>query len=117
MIEPLPATEQDDWLHPLSTEELKVLTGATYRQLDFWTRVGYLHPVGKSGSGHRREYPPAEAIVAARMAALTAAGLTPRIAHDFARGDPTTVTTLLRAIQEAAPHPFPTIDHAPEECS
>lgn len=60
---------------------------ATYRQLDYWTRVGYLHPTDQSpGSGVPRVWPDDELLVAATMARLVAAGLTPEAAHRVARG-------------------------------
>lgn len=58
----------------------------TYRQLDYWTRVGYLHPDGAGeGSGSRRRWSDAERAVAAMMARLVAAGLVPDAAHKVAR--------------------------------
>jgi DNA-binding transcriptional MerR regulator len=96
-------------------------TDLTYRQIDFWSRVGYLRPTTRKRepnqdrkSGRERVYPPTEATVAARMAKLVKAGLTVHTAHDVARGDPTTITTLLHAIKESAPHLPPPIDHARE---
>jgi DNA-binding transcriptional MerR regulator len=98
-----------------TTVDLVAMTGVTYRRLDFWTRRGYLHPTNpEPGIGHERHYPLAEAAVAVRMAELVKAGLTIHTAHTVARGDPTTITTLLRAIQASAHHL--TIDYAPEEC-
>lgn len=40
----------------LTTKELAKMTGATYRQIDYWCRVGLIKPIGKSnpGSGRRR---------------------------------------------------------------
>lgn len=41
----------------LSTIELCVQTGATYRQIDYWTSYGVIPPPdGKRGSGFRRRY-------------------------------------------------------------
>lgn len=65
----------------------------TYRQLDHWTRRGWLHPrrvpvpVGAptDGPGVPRLWPPREAQVARIMAALVRAGLTPAAAAAGAR--------------------------------
>lgn len=60
-------------------------TGATYRQLDYWIRAGYLHPLrrrGGEGTGSPRVWPDAE-----RMAILACAGLTLPAAHHAARHD------------------------------
>ena len=62
------------------------LTGLTYRQLDYWVRVGYLHPHNNAlGSGTARIWPPPEVAVAATMARLVHAGLDVGIAADAAR--------------------------------
>lgn len=61
--------------------------GVTYRQLDHWTRKGYLHPVqARPVSGYRRTWPPGELEVAERMARLVGVGLLPSLAHRVARG-------------------------------
>lgn len=59
--------------------------GITYRQLDYWVRCGYLHPVHRGGSGHDRLWPYEEIATAVRMGLLVAAGLTPRGAHAVTR--------------------------------
>lgn len=60
--------------------------GVTYRQLDHWVRQGYLRPaVAQPGTGRPRSWPPFEIKVAARMARLTAAGLMPGSAAEYAR--------------------------------
>ena len=63
--------------------------GITYRQVDLWTRAGYLMPVGDAepGTGHYRDYSWAEVRVAAWMARLVAAGFAPAAAARMARGD------------------------------
>jgi DNA-binding transcriptional MerR regulator len=46
-----------------STVEVCRLTGATYRQLDYWCRTGRIsgQPVGRgTGSGHRRRWTQAQ---------------------------------------------------------
>lgn len=60
-------------------------TGATYRQLDHWCRMGYLHP-GSPGTGHSRVWPSTEIVVAAKMVRLVKAGISPRVAEQVARG-------------------------------
>jgi DNA-binding transcriptional MerR regulator len=60
--------------------------GITYRQLDYWSRQGWLRPATPAnGSGTRREWTNDELAVAARMAKLVNAGLPPNIAADAAR--------------------------------
>ena len=74
-------------LGPDSTpEEL----GITYRQLDHWSRLGYLEPErewrGRArGPGSMRQWPPGELEIARRMGRLTAAGIPPSLAASFAR--------------------------------
>lgn len=69
--------------------------GITYRQLDYWVRAGYLHPVpmgGKEraepvdgGTGNWRDWPNEELRMAREMGLLVAAGLIPEVAHRVAR--------------------------------
>jgi hypothetical protein len=59
-------------------------TGATYRQLDWWCRQGYLSP-GTPGIGAVRDWPESEIRVAAAMVRLTAVGIPPRLAVEVAR--------------------------------
>lgn len=42
----------------MKTTEVMDRTGATYRQLDFWARIGLIKPAARAamGSGTRREY-------------------------------------------------------------
>lgn len=62
-------------------------TGASYRQIDYWCRAGYLRPTNPdSGSGRHRTFPPDELAVVARMVRLIRAGLTPAAAARVARG-------------------------------
>lgn len=43
--------------HLISSLELAGRSGASYRQIDYWTRVGYLTPaVASSGSGSYRKF-------------------------------------------------------------
>ena len=61
--------------------------GVTYRQLDHWTRAGYLHDDRtRPGSGHHRTWSDTELQVAERMGRLVRAGLTLHAAHKAARG-------------------------------
>lgn len=42
----------------IDSKELVMLTGATYRQIDYWCRQGIIFPVGEGtpGSGNRRQF-------------------------------------------------------------
>jgi hypothetical protein len=42
----------------VSSKELEALTGATYRQIDYWCREGIIHAIGNDtpGSGSRRRF-------------------------------------------------------------
>lgn len=64
--------------------------GITYRQLDHWSRMGYLQPSrqdhGKSrSSGSSRVWTPEELRIARLMGRLVHAGLTPQAAAKAAR--------------------------------
>lgn len=60
--------------------------GLTYRQLDYWTRVGYLRPVDPTpGSGGAREWPELEVEVAGVIVRLLRAGLRLDVAARAAR--------------------------------
>lgn len=66
------------------------IRGATYRQIDYWARAGYLRlgrERGGTGPGYWRIWPEEETRVARLMARLTAAGFSPAMAHKVARGD------------------------------
>lgn len=45
-------------MEKISSEELAKRSGASYRQIDYWTRHGIFGPVGNAtpGSGHPRRY-------------------------------------------------------------
>lgn len=59
---------------------------ATERQLDYWTRAGYLRPDNPDpGSGTARKFSAEETEVASRMARLVAAGFVPAAAAEYAR--------------------------------
>jgi DNA-binding transcriptional MerR regulator len=70
-----------------SAEAMK-RSGATYRQLDYWTRQGLLRPVGGAGSGFAREWPAREVDVARRMVELVDAGFPPKWAEMVSRLEP-----------------------------
>lgn len=71
----------------LRSPEVCARAGCTYRQLDFWTRAGYLKPARAArGHGTQRLYTPDEADIARRMVHLSAAGLLPSAAVKAARG-------------------------------
>lgn len=73
----------DDHAPPVTTGDF---VGVTYRQIDYWTRVGYLRPSEATpGSGIAREWPDAEVAVAALIRRLTLAGLDLRTAARVAR--------------------------------
>lgn len=61
--------------------------GISYRQLDHWTRLGYLHPVLRRGPGigRPREWPEYELATAAAMGRLVRLGLSLELAHRVAR--------------------------------
>jgi hypothetical protein len=71
----------------LNGPELAQRAGITYRQVDYWTRAGYLHSIGPPmpGTGYQRAYLEAEIPVARLMRDLLDSGLTVTAAHDHAR--------------------------------
>lgn len=71
----------------LTTPEVAVRTGATYRQLDHWCRTGLLD-IECHGSGNRRHWPLSELAIAETMARLVKAGVKPVAAARVARGEP-----------------------------
>ena len=64
-------------------EILEANPGPTYRQLDFWTRAGYLQPCQHvvRGTGNSRHWPVDQADLASRMHDLTNMGFAPGRAH------------------------------------
>jgi hypothetical protein len=70
------APDVDD--HVIGAHELTIAAGITYRQLDYWTRLGYLTPWNSPtpGSGVPRVYPLDQVDVASTMRAVIAAGVT-----------------------------------------
>jgi len=60
--------------------------GISYRQLDYWTRIGLLRPIDPTpGSGVARTWPDAEVVVAHMIRRLLDAGLELRVAARVAR--------------------------------
>lgn len=59
----------------------------TYRQLDYWIRLGLIHTIGDPtpGTGHPRDLADGEDRVLELMAPLVADGVTPRRAAAAAR--------------------------------
>lgn len=58
-----------------SSSELMAMTGATYRQVDFWCRAGYLQETAH-GSGSARTFTPDEVATVHAVVQLLWAGLT-----------------------------------------
>jgi hypothetical protein len=72
----------------LTTDQVAARVGASYRQLDYWARLGVLSPdvVGAGGSGSRRRWSPvdtAAAQVVTRLARLGAGCEVTRRAADW----------------------------------
>lgn len=59
--------------------------GITYRQLDWWVRLGLLRPLHTGGSGNKREWTRAELEIARLMGQLVRAGMRPAAAERLAR--------------------------------
>lgn len=60
--------------------------GITYRQLDYWARMGYLRPTGNGrGSGYWRKWPYEERRIAVVMARLVNAGVAVPVSASAAR--------------------------------
>jgi hypothetical protein len=80
----------------------------TYRQLDYWTRQGWLHPetrAGGRGPGYHRRWPIGEQRVAGIMARLVAVGFGPAAAAIVARAAAgTTVDPRTRVVTVALRH-------------
>lgn len=73
----------------------------TYRQLDLWTKAGYLGEGSKeTGSGKAREYSRSEITLLERIILFVAAGVRPQIAAAIARGDVDATRKLVKAMKE-----------------
>ncbi|GAA3550586.1 hypothetical protein GCM10022419_033550 [Nonomuraea rosea] len=69
---------------PLTLDQV-LKRGLTYRQLDHWTRRGWLRPAHAGGTGNARVWPAAELQIADLMRRLTRAGLAAAAAAQAAR--------------------------------
>lgn len=67
-----------------TTQQVMELSGATYRQLDHWTRKGWVKPTGQ-GTGNDRDWSWQEKHVAKLMIRLINGGFQPATAADIAR--------------------------------
>lgn len=68
------------------TSAQMVETGATYRQVDYWSKQGYLRPEElKTGSGKHRRWPRQELDILRVMVQLNQIGLDPGRAAKYAR--------------------------------
>lgn len=70
----------------IGAHALTIKADLTYRQVDFWTRAGYLQPTTAdiTGSGIPREYPDDQLPIAREMSRLTKAGIPAKVAHQLA---------------------------------
>lgn len=72
----------------MNGRQLATHAGATYRQIDHWTTLGYLRAsrgTSNPGSGNPRTYTPREIEVAEAMTALVHQGVDPKVAARLAR--------------------------------
>jgi len=69
----------------VNTAQVMERSGASYRQLDYWTRRGLLRPEQRPGSGYSRDWSDAECRIARLMVVLTGVGLEPGPAAEAAR--------------------------------
>lgn len=81
----------------LTSRQVADLVGATYRQLDYWSKLGVLQPDGEGGgSGSRRSWPATEIRIAKVLAAYSkVSGPT--------SGSPAYRKDIAEAIREAGP--------------
>ena len=72
----------------LGSEQVAERAGVTVRQVDHWSRKGYLQPAPRprETSGHPRRFDEQEARIARLMGRLTSAGLSPGAASRVVRG-------------------------------
>ena len=72
----------------MTGQQLAKHIGASYRQVDHWTTLGYLKArrgTANPGHGFRRDYTPREVEVAEAMAALVKQGVEPKVAARIGR--------------------------------
>jgi len=87
----------------------ETVPGMSYRQLHYWTSLGYLESVQGTlgpGSGIQILYPETEVAVAYLMARLVADGVMPRVAARVARELSETGTATLAGITLHLPEPL-----------
>ncbi len=70
----------------MNSAEVMKRAGCTYRQLDYWSRMGYLDGA-QPGSGNARDWTGAQADEAATLARLVASGFTVAAAVDIKAHD------------------------------
>jgi hypothetical protein len=68
-----------------SSEDIRILTGCTYRQLWYWVDQGYLFPENRRGSGHAWRFTHDEARFALYLARYVRMGYAPRVAARISR--------------------------------
>jgi hypothetical protein len=94
----------------VTSQEIVEKTGATYRQLDHWSRAGYLRPLNpQQGSGTPRLFPDGEVAVTRLMVVLVKAGLLPAAAQLVARGQ-----ALPGGVRVMVPPPYTVSYRTPE---
>jgi DNA-binding transcriptional MerR regulator len=71
-------------MKPLTLDQV-LKRGLTYRQIDHWSRRGWLRPSAPGGTGNARVWPQAELQIADLMRRLTRAGLAVEAAAQAAR--------------------------------
>lgn len=119
MTEPEEPTEQPE--EPTVTLADMLATGATYRQIDHWTRCGYLPPTGRvkdtGGSGNPRLWTLAHRDLVWYIVRLTRAGIevpkASRWAARFVETGDTRVHEHGVDLQWSAPAPPPLIGDTP----
>lgn len=69
------------WQRCYTTKEAVRLTGCTWRQLDYWTRMGHVAPCDEAliapGSGFQRTYPAESLLVISLALSLMRSGFEP----------------------------------------
>lgn len=82
-----PTVEQEAPPGTLTPQEACRRSGASYRQLDYWARVGLVDDVRPqgNGTGYRRYFEPTEVAVLVLVVRLIGSGLDVRPAFDHAR--------------------------------
>lgn len=76
-----------DEVPTVTLAEMLAASRATYRQLDYWVRQGWLHPDvahDQSGAGYARQWTPVERDVASLMVRLIESGILTAVAARIA---------------------------------